>query len=151
MFPELSLNVLYEGVQSTLLIKRCNKKKVLIFYLTKLRYIGLNTDTYNINSYMNITWNGNSYFYVHSITKTLIARPDNRITVQGLFQQFIVCDNRTQSTFFFQNIFKFYTFLPKFSNILPALIFFCPFSEKSHAGPYFLEQPCSIIMYPHFF
>ena len=31
------------------------------------------------------TWilrdNGNSYFYVHSITKMLTARPDNRISV----------------------------------------------------------------------
>ena len=34
-------------------------------------------------------------------------------------------------------------FSPKFSNILPFLIFFCPiwhFFEKSHAYPYFLEK-----------
>ena len=41
---------------------------------------------------------------------------------------------------FFQNIFKFRTFLPKFSNILPFFVLFCPFSEKLHACPYFLEQ-----------
>ena len=46
----------------------------------------------------------------------------------------------------FSNIFKFSKFLPKFSNILHCfalfkdfLAIFCPFSEKLHACPYFLE------------
>ena len=64
---------------------------------------------------------------------------------QGFFLQFIVCNNRTQSPALFQNIFKFCTFSPKFSNILPFLPFFniflpyiCPFSENLKAWPYFL-------------
>ena len=36
-------------------------------------------------------------------------------------------------TCIFPNIFKFCTFLPKFSNNLPFFTLFCPFSEKSHA------------------
>ena len=64
-------------------------------------------------------------------------------SVQDIFQQFIMCDNRTQSPILFQNIFRFLTkFLPKFSNILP---FFCSFSEKSHTCPYFLEQALAIM------
>ena len=57
--------------------------------------------------------------------------------MQGLLQQFILWDNRTQSPALFQNIFKFCKFLPIFSNIVP---FFCPFSEKSRTCLYFLEQ-----------
>ena len=59
---------------------------------------------------------------------------------QGLFWQFIVCDNPTQSPALFQSIFRFCTFLPKFSNILPFFHIFCHFSEKAHAYPYLLEQ-----------
>ena len=36
-------------------------------------------------------------------------------------------------TCIFPNIFKFCTFLPKFSNNLPFFTLFCPFSEKLHA------------------
>ena len=45
--------------------------------------MGLNTDTCsdNINGYMNIHGNVNSYFYVDSITKMLSARPDNGIRI----------------------------------------------------------------------
>ena len=46
----------------------------------------------------------------------------------------VACMNETA---LFQIIFKFCTFLPKFSKILP---FFWRFSEKLHACPYFLEQ-----------
>ena len=38
---------------------------------------------------------------------------------QGIFQLFHACDSRTHEAALFQNIFKFCTFLPKFSNILP--------------------------------
>ena len=72
---------------------------------------------------------------------------------QGLLQQFIVCNNCMQSPALFQNIFKFCIFLPKFSNILPLFNifkyfspFFCPFSEKSHACPDFLEQ--ALMVFP---
>ena len=44
-----------------------------------------------------------------------------------------------QSPALFPNIFKFCTVLPKFSNILPFFNIFCPFSEKLHACPYFVE------------
>ena len=48
----------------------------------------------------------------------------------------------TQSPALFQNIFRFCTFLSKFSN-LPFFDIFLPFfaffSEKLHASPYFLE------------
>ena len=51
--------------------------------------------------------------------------------MQGLFQQFIACHNCTQLNALFQNIFKFYTSLPKFSNILP---FFALFPKnRTHA------------------
>ena len=52
---------------------------------------------------------------------------------QGLFQQFIACNYRTQSPALFQNIFQIYTFLAKFSNLLPFLTIFClflPFFRK---------------------
>ena len=56
-----------------------------------------------------------------------------------------------QSPALFQNIFKFCTFLPKFSNILPFfalfkhfLVFWCFFFWKSHACPYFLEYALTI-------
>ena len=42
-----------------------------------------------------------------------------------------------------QNIFKFCTFLPKFSNILPLIVLFLPFFEKSHIYPYFLQEGLS--------
>ena len=63
------------------------------------------------------------------------ATPDDTefLIGQDLFEQFIACDNHTQSPPLFQNIFKLCTFLPKFSNILPFLPFYCPFSEISHA------------------
>ena len=41
-----------------------------------------------------------------------------------------ICDSYTHKAVVFQNIFKFCTFLPKFSNILPFFTLFCPFSEK---------------------
>ena len=47
----------------------------------------------------------------------------NSLTKQGFFQLFIACSYRTQSLALFQYIFKFCTFLPKFSNILPFLTF----------------------------
>ena len=68
---------------------------------------------------------------------------------QGPFQQFIACDNRTRSPAFFQTIFKFCTFLPKFLKHFalfpPFLNIFLPFFsafflKKSHACTYFLEQ-----------
>ena len=64
-------------------------------------------------------------------------------TCQGLFQQFIACDNRTQSPALFQNIFKFCTFLPKFSNIFPFLTIFFPLFLKNctHALT-FQNRPC---------
>ena len=59
---------------------------------------------------------------------------------QGIFYLFHACHSRTHEAALFQNIFKFCTFLPKFSNI------FCPFSEKSHECPYFLEQTLVVIV-----
>ena len=41
-----------------------------------------------------------------------------KISFQGIFQLFYACDSRTHEAALFQNIFKFCTFLPKFSNIL---------------------------------
>ena len=46
---------------------------------------------------------------------------------QGLFKQFIAYDSRTQSPALFQNIFKFYIFLPQFSGTLPFFALFLPF------------------------
>ena len=65
--------------------------------------------------------------------------------MQGLFQQFIACDNHMQSPALFRNISKFFTFLPKFSYICPFCPFYplFPFSEKLHAFPYFLEYAFS--------
>ena len=61
---------------------------------------------------------------------------------QGLFQQFIACDacdNRTQPPAHFQTIFKFRTFLPKFSNILP---FFALFRNNHTHALTFQNRPC---------
>ena len=49
------------------------------------------------------------------------------INLINLFQQFIACDYRTESPALFQNILKFCTFSPKFSNIFPFLIISLPF------------------------
>ena len=61
-----------------------------------------------------------------------------------------------QSSVLFQNIFNFFTFLTKFSNILPFFALFniflplsCPFSEKSYAFPYFLEQALAMLLCDH--
>ena len=41
--------------------------------------------------------------------------------LQGIFQLLHACNSHTHEAALFQNIFKFCTFLPKFSNILPFL------------------------------
>ena len=64
---------------------------------------------------------------------------ENLMYQEGIFYLFHACDIRTHEAALFQNIFKFCTFLPKFSNILPFFAFFWPFPEKSHVCPYFLE------------
>ena len=73
--------------------------------------------------------------------------------LQGLFQQFIACNDHIQSPAFFQSVFKFYTFLLKFSTVLPFLTFFLPFlccfSEKSHACPHVLEQALLLQKHSH--
>ena len=67
-----------------------------------------------------------------------------------LLYQFNACDNRTQSSALFQNIFKFCTFLPKLSKFFLFLTFFCPFLPffwkiacmplLSRIGPEYLQQ-----------
>ena len=52
------------------------------------------------------------------------------ITEQRLFQQFIVCNYHMQSLALLQNIFKFCTFMFKFSNILPFFNIPLPFFWK---------------------
>ena len=64
--------------------------------------------------------------WIHSLM--MVGGERNYLSIQGLFQQFVACDYRTQSPALFQNIFKFFTFLPKFSNILP----FFALSLKNH-------------------
>ena len=52
-------------------------------------------------------------------------------TLQDIFDLFHACDSRTHEAAPFQNIFRFCTFLPNFSNILP---FFALFLEnRTHA------------------
>ena len=74
--------------------------------------------------------------------------------LQGLFQQLIMCDNRTESPALFQNIFKCCTFLPTFSNVLPYfalfkyllalfLLFFLKIARM--LLPYYLEQALSYV------
>ena len=63
---------------------------------------------------------------------------DLYLSKSELIQQFNACHNRTQSLALFQNIFKFCKFFAQFFNS-PFLTFFCLFSEKLHACPYFLE------------
>ena len=48
---------------------------------------------------------------------------------------FFACDNRTQSPAPFQIIFKFCTFLPKFSNILPVFWKIARMPLLSRIGP----------------
>ena len=71
-----------------------------------------------------------------------------------LFQQFIACNNPTQSPALFQNIFKFCTFLSKFSKLSSFFALFkhffalfCSFSEKTAHMPYFLEQALTVSNY----
>ena len=68
---------------------------------------------------------------------------------QGICQLLHACDSRTHEAALFQNIFKFCTFLPKSSNILPSFALFFPFSERSHACRFFEEQAlhmmCSLL------
>ena len=65
-----------------------------------------------------------------------------QMIAQGLFQQFIACNNHMQSPALFLNILKFCLFLPKFSSILP---FFTPFFVlflRNQRTLTFQNRPC---------
>ena len=76
-------------------------------------------------------------FYKDEINISQDCKNFNRAYSSSLLRPIIARDH-----LLFPSIFKFCTFLRKFSNILPFLSFsniFYPFSEKSHACLYFLE------------
>ena len=66
---------------------------------------------------------------IHKKTIQRQGRIDKSLRRHILASSFI-CDSYTHKAAVLQNIFKFCTFLPKFSNILPFFTLFCPFSEK---------------------
>ena len=83
----------------------------------------------------NITW-----LPMHSTASKLFSLQKfslHIIYIQGIFQLFHACDSRTLEAGLFQSIFKFCTFLPKFSNILP---FFALFLKNCTHLPFFLQQ-----------
>ena len=72
----------------------------------------------------------------------------NFLTHLGLFQQFITCDNRTKSPALFQNIFKFCTFLPKFSITLTFCNISLPFFLKNCTHAFnFQNRPCLYVCF----
>ena len=63
--------------------------------------------------------------------------------MQGIVQVFHTCDSHMHDAALFQNIFKFCTFLHKFSNILPFFcLFFALFLRNLTHALTFQNRPC---------
>ena len=94
----------------------------------------LKINVYNVLR-TNFLWNTNQNFHfsVSSIfwKSIFMLIKQHHGNKQGLLQQFIACDYCTQSPALFQNIFKLYTFFPKFSIMLPFFALFL--KNRSHA------------------
>ena len=72
-----------------------------------------------------ITWQMSCHFSPINFSPIKYKTMSTHCIQQGLFKQFIVCNNHMQSPALFQNI-KLCTFLPKFQIFCPFLSFFCP-------------------------
>ena len=76
----------------------------------------------------------NPFTSIVRILRLLFQKADKN---QGIFQLqlFDAYDSRTREAALFQNIFNFFTFLPKFSNDLFFCALFVPFSSKIASMP----------------
>ena len=123
MFFDIHAQILHYVIHSTKILhyRTCPsfnfsvlfKNSMYVFQCEYHALVSLFLQTETLRS-TKLILNFDQYFYIDATNMLLLC--------QGLFQEFIACNNHTQSHAHFQNIFKFCTFLPKFSNILP---FFC--------------------------
>ena len=73
-------------------------------------------------------------------------------TLQGIFQLFHTCNSCTHEAALFQNIYKFCTFLPKFSNIFPFFALFVALFLKNHMHTLTIQnRPCTLHSTKFFF
>ena len=104
-----------------------------LFQWFRNNYINANADTCHLLAAGNYEASGNvNEFEIESSKKVKLPGIsidtrlsfEQHITSRAFSSTFLPCDNRTQSPALFQNIFNFFIFLPKFSDIFPL---FCPF------------------------
>ena len=109
------------------IIEPVSDNSLITLSLYSSNFFGLQGNNQIMESYIDLNKKLENFDF--TLVQTFVCK--NYFNHFLFFALIIACGNRTQSPALFQNIFKFSTFLSKFSNILPFLIIFALFLKNS--------------------